>query len=228
VQPLPRQAVPRGAPQLPGFIQKYRTDGLSHDERMEKRKVGWDDWDDDQYDPTTPGDGADRMQHKAETGETYDQVVIEGMTEEDYLMEKFGYIPIWRTLRNDNRRSIQALSGARLPAPQDRHIGANGGDSHWICFRHLERWNQTHPLVLADVAEENGWGCRGPGERIRPQIAWQDGQRRTNKHSGAEVSLEPKHENQHTEITFHLVSLPSMLSGNGSGRLSSTMCPSKR
>ncbi|MGD0909898.1 MAG: hypothetical protein ABSA96_20125 [Candidatus Acidiferrales bacterium] len=21
------------------------------------------------------------------------------------------------------------------------HIGANGGDSHWICFRHLEKWN---------------------------------------------------------------------------------------
>lgn len=77
----------------PGFIPKYRTDGLSRDERMEKRKAGWDDWDDDQYDPTTPGDGADRMQHEAETGETYDQVVIEGMTEEEYLMKKFGYIP---------------------------------------------------------------------------------------------------------------------------------------
>jgi hypothetical protein len=23
------------------------------------------------------------------------------------------------------------------------HIGANGGDSHWICFRPLERWNET-------------------------------------------------------------------------------------
>jgi len=77
----------------PGFIPKYRTDGLSRNERMEKRKAGWDDWDDDQYDPTTPGDGADRMQHEAETGETYDQVVIEGMTEEEYLMKKFGYIP---------------------------------------------------------------------------------------------------------------------------------------
>jgi hypothetical protein len=76
-----------------GFIPKYDTRGLSHDERMEKRKAGWDDWDDAQYDPTTPGDGADRMQHEAETGETYDQVVIEGMTEEDYLREKFGYIP---------------------------------------------------------------------------------------------------------------------------------------
>jgi hypothetical protein len=21
------------------------------------------------------------------------------------------------------------------------HIGANGGDSHWICFHHLNRWN---------------------------------------------------------------------------------------
>ena len=50
------------------------------------------DWDDDQYDPTTPGD-ADRMTHEAENWETRDQVVIEGMTEEEYLMEKFGYIP---------------------------------------------------------------------------------------------------------------------------------------
>jgi hypothetical protein len=50
------------------------------------------DWDDDQYDPTTPGD-ADYLMHDAETGESRDQVVIEGMTEEDYLMEKSGYIP---------------------------------------------------------------------------------------------------------------------------------------
>jgi hypothetical protein len=79
----------------PGFIPKYRTDGLSRDERMEKRKAGWDDWDDDQYDPTTPEETSRnlRMDHEAETGETYDQVVIEGMTEEEYLLKKFGYIP---------------------------------------------------------------------------------------------------------------------------------------
>ncbi len=79
----------------PGFIPKYRTDGLSLDERMEMRKAGWDDWDDDQYDDTRPDETTRnlRMQHEAETGEAYDQVVIEGMTEEDYLMEKFGYIP---------------------------------------------------------------------------------------------------------------------------------------
>jgi hypothetical protein len=77
----------------PGFKPRYRADGTTHAERAEMRKAGWDDWDDDQYDETTPGDGANRMQHEAETGETYDQVVIEGMTEEDYLMEKFGYIP---------------------------------------------------------------------------------------------------------------------------------------
>jgi hypothetical protein len=34
------------------------------------------------------------------------------------------------------------------------HIGENGGDSHWICFRHLERWNQTRARFLAD-----GGGC---------------------------------------------------------------------
>jgi len=34
------------------------------------------------------------------------------------------------------------------------HIGPNGGDSDWICFRHLERWNQTRARFLAD-----GDGC---------------------------------------------------------------------
>lgn len=79
----------------PGFIPKYRTDGLSHGERMEMRKAGWDDWDDDQYDPTTPDETTHnlRMRHEAETGETYDQVVDENMTEDEYLMRKFGYIP---------------------------------------------------------------------------------------------------------------------------------------
>ena len=33
-------------------------------------------------------------------------------------------------------------------------IGANGGDSHWICWRHLNRWNQTRACFLAD-----GGGC---------------------------------------------------------------------
>ena len=81
----------------PGYIPRYRTKpSLTPEERRafhEAQMENDGDWDDDQYDPTTPGDGADRMQHEAETGETYDQVVIEGMTEEDYLMEKFGYIP---------------------------------------------------------------------------------------------------------------------------------------
>jgi hypothetical protein len=79
-----------------GFRPRYRTSPRpTREERMEMRKAGWDDWDDDQYDPTTPDETTNnlRMRHEAETGETYDQVVIEGMTEEDYLMEKFGYIP---------------------------------------------------------------------------------------------------------------------------------------
>jgi hypothetical protein len=29
------------------------------------------------------------------------------------------------------------------------HIGVNGGDSHWICWRHLSRWNQTRARFLA-------------------------------------------------------------------------------
>lgn len=75
-----------------GFRPRYRTDGLSHEERTEMRKAGWDDWDDDQYDDTTPGD-ADAMRIEAETGYTYDRVVIEGMTEEEFLLKKIGYIP---------------------------------------------------------------------------------------------------------------------------------------
>ncbi|HWY57921.1 MAG TPA: hypothetical protein VNZ03_25890 [Terriglobales bacterium] len=79
----------------PGFRPRYRTDGTTHEERAEMRKAGWDDFDDDQYDETTPDETTHnlRMQHEAETGNTYDQVVIEGMTEEEYLMKKFGYIP---------------------------------------------------------------------------------------------------------------------------------------
>jgi hypothetical protein len=52
-------------------------------------RASWDDWDDDQYDPTTP-EGADFFRHEAETGKTKDWVVIEGMTEEKYLAMKFG------------------------------------------------------------------------------------------------------------------------------------------
>lgn len=40
------------------------------------------------------------------------------------------------------------------PEPRTIHIGPTGGDSHWICFRHLERWNQNRARFLAD-----GGGC---------------------------------------------------------------------
>jgi hypothetical protein len=40
------------------------------------------------------------------------------------------------------------------PEPGTIHIGINGGDSHWICFRHLDRWNQNRARFLAD-----GGGC---------------------------------------------------------------------
>lgn len=79
----------------PGFIPRYRTNRLTPEERRafyEAKMENDGDWDDDQYDPTTPGH-ADYLMHEAETGETRDQVVIEGMTEEEYLMKKFGYIP---------------------------------------------------------------------------------------------------------------------------------------
>ena len=34
------------------------------------------------------------------------------------------------------------------------YIGPHGGDSQWICFRHLHRWNQNRARFLAD-----GGGC---------------------------------------------------------------------
>ena len=76
----------------PGFVPRYDTRGLSREEKIGMRRAGWDDWDDDQFDPTTPGD-ADPLRHEAETSETRDQVVIERMTEEEWLMNEFGYIP---------------------------------------------------------------------------------------------------------------------------------------
>lgn len=40
------------------------------------------------------------------------------------------------------------------PEPGTIRIGVNGGDSHWICFRHLEQWNANRARFLAD-----GGGC---------------------------------------------------------------------
>lgn len=33
--------------------------------------------------------------------------------------------------------------------PGTIHIGTNGSDSHWICFRHLDRWNQARARFIA-------------------------------------------------------------------------------
>jgi hypothetical protein len=45
------------------------------------------------------------------------------------------------------------------------HIGANGGDSHWICWVHYYRWNADRARFLADG------GCEmeklgDPGRRV--------------------------------------------------------------
>jgi len=37
--------------------------------------------------------------------------------------------------------------------PGSIHIGANGGDSHWICLRHYDKWNQDRARLLADGGE---------------------------------------------------------------------------
>ncbi|MGA7623235.1 MAG: hypothetical protein WB630_23330 [Candidatus Acidiferrales bacterium] len=40
------------------------------------------------------------------------------------------------------------------PEPGTIHIGANGGNSHWICSRHLDKWNADRARFLSD-----GGGC---------------------------------------------------------------------
>jgi hypothetical protein len=72
----------------PGFIPKYSE--LPLEERRARREcklMTEGEWDDDQYDPTTPGEII-RDPDEEDSG-----VVIEGMTEEEWLLRKFGYIP---------------------------------------------------------------------------------------------------------------------------------------
>lgn len=74
--------------QCPGYVPRYRdldpeTRRMMREAKMENEG----DWDDDQYDPTTPGEVI-RDPDEEDSG-----VVIEGMTEEEWLMRKFGYIP---------------------------------------------------------------------------------------------------------------------------------------
>jgi hypothetical protein len=40
------------------------------------------------------------------------------------------------------------------PEPGTIHIGVNGGDSHWICWVHYDKWNADRARFLAD-----GGGC---------------------------------------------------------------------
>jgi hypothetical protein len=50
------------------------------------------------------------------------------------------------------------------------HIGVNGSDSHWICWRHLDRWNQTRARFLAD-----GGGCAMQRlEELLDQECWDE------------------------------------------------------
>lgn len=80
-----------------GWNPKWSTSDLTWEERRDLIKAAWDDWDDDQYDPTTPQEGGfDKMLHEAETGETYDQVVREDWDENDFIAWKtrqLGYAP---------------------------------------------------------------------------------------------------------------------------------------
>jgi hypothetical protein len=76
----------------PGFIPRYRTDNLTPEERRAIHQAKMEnegDWDDDQYDPTTPGT---IIRHPDEE----DSGTVEHcsrMTEYEWFMQKFGYIP---------------------------------------------------------------------------------------------------------------------------------------
>jgi hypothetical protein len=65
---------------------------LTFEERRELRRAAWlegdNDWDDDQYDSTTPDPDFSFMMHEAETGETKDQVVLEGWDEDRWIAWK--------------------------------------------------------------------------------------------------------------------------------------------
>ena len=77
----------------PGFIPRYRD--LDTDTRRMMREAKMDnegDWDDDQYDPTTPGEVI-RDPDCEDSG-----TVFEGRTEEEDLMRRFGYLPNWDEL----------------------------------------------------------------------------------------------------------------------------------
>ena len=76
----------------PGFIPKYRTNRLTPEERTamhEAKMMNDGDWDDDQYDPTTPG-------YIPVDPDNEDSGTVEHcsrMTEDEWFMQKFGYIP---------------------------------------------------------------------------------------------------------------------------------------
>jgi hypothetical protein len=72
--------------------------------------------------------------------------------------------PVKPLSANQAKRQIKALKASsqhhmmkdhnccyhQCPEPGTIYIGPNGGDSHWICFRHLERWNQNRVRFIAD------------------------------------------------------------------------------
>jgi len=60
------------------------------------------------------------------------------------------------TLSMSNSKTLkhQNCCYHRCLEPGTIHVGPNGGDSHWICRRHLERWNQDRARFLVD-----GGGC---------------------------------------------------------------------
>lgn len=80
---------PKENHKCPGFTPKYSE--RSREERRAILRAAWEeagDWDDDQYDPTTPDPDFSFAMHEAETGETRDQVALEGWDEDRWIAWK--------------------------------------------------------------------------------------------------------------------------------------------
>jgi hypothetical protein len=87
---------PKDNHQCAGFVPQYQT--LDEEERESiceymNTAEGYVDEDDDYIDPRNPEPDFSKLRHEAATSETYDQVVMEGMTEEEWLVRKFGFDP---------------------------------------------------------------------------------------------------------------------------------------
>lgn len=77
----------------PGYISQYDdfSDTEQHRAMHEAKTVNEADWNDDQVDRSVEGEGVPRCQ--IDPDEEDSGCVVEGMSEDEWLMKKFGYVP---------------------------------------------------------------------------------------------------------------------------------------